>query len=51
VGFFWRRKKVFISGDIPTISWWNKKKLIQIDGANAMAIKQKLLSTNMSLEL
>ena len=40
-------KKVFYSGDIPTISWWNKKKLIQIDGVNAMAIKRKLLSTNM----
>ena len=39
-------KKVFYSGDIPTISWWNKKKLIQIDGVNAMAIKRKLLSAN-----
>ena len=33
-------KKEFYSGDIPTISWWNKKKLIEIDGGNAMAIKQ-----------
>jgi hypothetical protein len=50
VGFSrWREKSILekYSGDIPTITWWNKKKLIQIDGVNAMAIKRKLLSENM----
>ena len=46
MGFSRRREKIFYSGDIPTISWWNKKKLIQIDGVNAMVIKRKLLSAN-----
>ena len=38
-------KKAFYVGDIPTIYWWNKKKLLSFNGPNAVAIKQKLLST------
>ena len=38
-------KKAFYFGDIPTIYWWNRKKLLSFNGPNAVAIKQKLLST------
>ena len=38
-------KKAFYVGDIPTIYWWNRKKVLSFNGPNAVAIKQKLLST------
>ena len=38
-------KKVFICNNIPTISWWQKKKLVEFYGANASTIRQKLFAT------
>ena len=37
-------KKVFYCVDVPTITWLNKRKLLQFDGPNAGFIQRKLLS-------
>ena len=38
-------KKVFSCDNIPTISWWQKRKLVELHGANASTIRQKLFAT------
>ena len=43
--FKYRVKKVFSCDNIPTIFWWQKRKLVELHGANASTIRQKLFPT------